>query len=92
MTDTETCENHGAEGGEKKAADDAVVTPDDTTAPTQASPGRDRESEPVAAAVSGSGTGAGQAETAQTGIDAQDSVAINANLAGLAAGTIRLVG
>ena len=39
----------------------------------------------------GRGTGAGQSDAPQTGIGAQDSLAINANLSGLAAGTIRLV-
>ncbi|MGC6454632.1 MAG: hypothetical protein ACON31_12080 [Candidatus Puniceispirillaceae bacterium] len=40
----------------------------------------------------GAGTGAGRSDAPQTAIGAQDSAAINANLAGLAAGTVRLDG
>lgn len=39
-----------------------------------------------------SGTGAGRSDAPHSGIGAQDSAAINANLAGLAAGTVQLVG
>jgi hypothetical protein len=38
----------------------------------------------------GTGTGAGRSEAPRTVIGAQESAAINANLAGLAAGTVRL--
>ena len=38
------------------------------------------------------GTGAGRSDAPHSGIGAQDSGAINANLAGLAAGTVQLVG
>ena len=43
-------------------------------------------------AGAGAGTGAGRSDAPHNGIGAQDSTAINANLAGLAAGTVRLVG
>lgn len=40
----------------------------------------------------GIGTGSGRSDAPHSGIGAQDSAGINANLAGLAAGTVRLVG
>lgn len=47
--------------------------------------------DPAPDVITPAGTGAGRSDAPHSGIGAQDSVAINANLAGLAAGTVQLV-
>lgn len=56
-------------------------------------PAKPRPAEPDPAGTgtgTGTGTGAGRSDAPRTVIGAQESSAINANLAGLAAGTVRL--
>lgn len=53
-------------------------------------PAETPESGPPESGPSESGTGAGQSDAPRIMIGAQESTAINANLAGLAAGTVRL--
>jgi hypothetical protein len=53
-------------------------------------PAETPESGPPESGSPESGTGAGQSDAPRIMIGAQESTAINANLAGLAAGTVRL--
>ena len=53
-------------------------------------PAETPESGPPESGPPESGTGAGQSDAPRIMIGAQESTAINANLAGLAAGTVRL--
>lgn len=53
-------------------------------------PASDPASDPAGGSIGASGTGAGQSDAPRIVIGAQESSAINANLAGLAAGTVRL--
>jgi hypothetical protein len=78
MTDTETDTDTGTDPKqpEKRPAETPESGPPESGPPESGPPE--------------SGTGAGQSDAPRIMIGAQESTAINANLAGLAAGTVRL--
>ena len=90
MKDRETKDQPAAETPDP-GEDSASEPPQSNTVPAP-EPGPPARRDSEAGQSAGTGTGAGSSLAPQTGIGAHDSSAINANLSGLAAGTIRLVG
>ena len=88
MTESDTGTEPKQPGKQPAETQPDQTAPDSTSdAPPESGP---PESGPPEPGPSESGTGAGQSDAPRIVIGAQESSAINANLAGLAAGTVRL--
>ena len=88
MTESDTGTEPKQPGKQPAETQPDQTAPDSTSdAPPESGPPESGTPEP---GPSESGTGAGQSDAPRIVIGAQESSAINANLAGLAAGTVRL--
>ena len=88
MTESDTGTEPKQPGKQPAETQPDQTAPDSTSdAPPESGP---PESGPPEPGPSESGTGAGQSDAPRIVIGAQESSAINANLAGRAAGTVRL--
>jgi hypothetical protein len=93
MTESDTGTELKQPGKQPAETQPDQTAPDSTSdAPPESGPPESGppESGPPEPGPSESGTGAGQSDAPRIVIGAQESSAINANLAGLAAGTVRL--